>query len=455
MKWMCAAVLCAAGLASAQVGPVPTVRIDAASRFQTIQGFGVNFNGTYFREGQAPLIDMLVDDLGATMFRLDPYGLTNWETLNDNDDPKVINWEYFNDRYSIPAFEASWAAARYLNHKGIRPFLTLSGTAPDWMMDITPPSQPGKDRQTHLKPSMYDEFAETAVSMLLYARHKARVDFEYFSPLNETDCAPREGPGVTKEEMPRLLTAIAKRMQSEGLGDVRLVVCDQCGTTADFFSPILATPEVMKMTGAMSLHSYGKESIAPQVERVRASKYPYVPVWLTEYGDLNDRDFAAANEFDNFSLTASERAIRALNEGATVALFWDAYDNFHEHDQRMTYYGLVKNTDHIYTPKKRYYAAKQLYHFVRPGAQRIALKADIPGLTAAAFYDGASDSIIVVGVKRGGPDWIRFEGAPGAGWEAWQTTREVNCAKTKTAGGSLNVWLPGDTVFTLVGKVSK
>jgi hypothetical protein len=59
---------------------------------------------------------------------------------------------------------------------------------------------------------------------------------------------------------------------------------------------------------------------------------------------------------------AAGRALRALNEGATVALFWDAYDNFYEHDQRMTYYGLIKNTDHIY-------AAQQLYHFVRVTCQ--------------------------------------------------------------------------------------
>src|SRR5947207_1014506 len=101
------------------------ITIDLAQRFQYIDGFGVNFNGTYFRDAQKPMIDMLIDDLGATIFRLDPYGLTNWEAVNDNNDPQDMNWEYYNDRYSIPAFEASWAAARYLNSRGIRPLLAL------------------------------------------------------------------------------------------------------------------------------------------------------------------------------------------------------------------------------------------------------------------------------------------------------------------------------------------
>ena len=50
---------------------------------------------------------MLIDDLRATIFRLDPYGISNWESENDNDDADVMNWEYYNDRYSIPTFEAS------------------------------------------------------------------------------------------------------------------------------------------------------------------------------------------------------------------------------------------------------------------------------------------------------------------------------------------------------------
>jgi hypothetical protein len=111
------------------------ITVDSSQRYQYIDGFGVNFSGTYFRESQKPMIDMLIDDLGATIFRLDPYGLINWEAANDNDDPNVMNWEYYNDRYSMPAFEASWAAARYLNSRGIRPYLTLSGLPPEWMLD--------------------------------------------------------------------------------------------------------------------------------------------------------------------------------------------------------------------------------------------------------------------------------------------------------------------------------
>jgi hypothetical protein len=79
------------------------VTIDPREQFQVIEGFGLNFTGPYFRDDQKPMFDMLINDLGATMFRVVPYLVySNWEETNDNDDPSVMNWEYYNDRYSTP-----------------------------------------------------------------------------------------------------------------------------------------------------------------------------------------------------------------------------------------------------------------------------------------------------------------------------------------------------------------
>jgi hypothetical protein len=261
------------------------VTVDPSRRFQMIDGFGVNFNGTYFRDAQKPMIDMLLDDLGATIFRLDPYGLSNWEVVNDNDDPNVMNWEYYNDRYSIPTFEASWAAARYLNSRGIQPFLTLSGIAPDWMLDDKAPpprhkvcnssggmSHPGMSKPAHLNPAMYEEFAEEVVSLAVYARTKARINFQYFGPFNETDCYPAEGPRIDPDEAPKVLDAIARRLKKEGLGDLKLTVADQAIITNNYIGPILEDPELMKQVAVFTFHTYGENSVGAQLERVKASQ---------------------------------------------------------------------------------------------------------------------------------------------------------------------------------------
>ncbi|HVN77670.1 MAG TPA: glycosyl hydrolase [Terriglobia bacterium] len=445
------------------------ITVDPNQRFQEVDGFGVNFNGPYFRETQKPMVDMLIDDLGATIFRLDAFGfdLSNWEQVNDNDDPNVMNWEYYNDRYSIPNFEASWAAGRYLNSKGARILLTAIGIVPDWMLDDKAPpprhkvcsnsSKPSKP--DHLNPAMYEEFGEMLTSMAFYARHKAHVDFEYLSPFNETDCYPAEGPRIDPEEASRVLEVLARRMKKEGLGDVKLVAVDQAIVSTDYISPILENSELMKQIGAFSFHTYGEESVGPQVDRVSRSKYPHTRVWLTEYGDLNDRDKSFENEWKNQSLKSMQRALRALNQGATVALFWDAFDNLELCEMRPSFYGLMRNDDHHYSPKKRYFATKQLYHFVRPGARRIASSSDVPGVISSAFLNGSPESIIVVGVKQGGPSQVQIT-VPAAKqapviWELYQTTRTLDCRQMgsfSAINGVVQLELPDEAIFTLVGK---
>jgi O-glycosyl hydrolase len=452
---------------AAQPSALAHITLQPAERYQFIQGFGVNYTGPYFRDDQKPMFDMLIKDLGATMFRVVPYLVySNWEETNDNDDPNVMNWEYYNDRYSTPIFEATWNGLRFLNSRGIRPVIGIMGPVPDWMLDDhwTPPKHKvcqTDSKQRALKPSMYDEFAEMVVSMVMYARNKAGIDFEYFSPFNETDCYPPEGPRIDPEEAPKVLAAVARRLKKEGLGDIRLTPADQAVITNDYISGILADPELMQQVGAFTLHTYGENSVGPQVERVAGSMYAHMPVWLTEYGDLNDRDKTAGNDWKNFSLAANRRALTALNQGASAVFFFDAFDDYEECARRLTFYGLFRSADHIYAPRKRYYATRQLYHFVKPGAQRIGAVSDTPGLTVSAFFDGSANSLVVVGVKEGGPRKIDLvlRGAEAfEPFDLYMTTPTLDCQKIATVSsqdGAAKLDLPDEAVFTLVGGLKK
>ncbi|HSB16845.1 MAG TPA: hypothetical protein VLE22_20505 [Bryobacteraceae bacterium] len=458
--------LCTARALSGQA-PAPSNRItiDPAKQFQVIEGFGLNYTGPYFRNDQKPMFDMLVKDLGASMFRVVAYFVySDWESTNDNDDPHSANWEYYNSRYSNPVFEATWNGLRHLNSMGIRPVLALMGPVPDWMVEEgTPPPQhkvcQSSSKLGRLKPEMYDEFAETVVTMAAYARRKAGVDFDLFSPFNETDCYPPEGPRVDPDEVAKVLTAVARRMNQEGLGDVRLAVADHAIITTDYISPVLKDADLMKQVGAFTVHTYGEDSVGPHVKNVARSAFRNVPVWLTEYGDLNDQDQTFENEWKRYSLGANRRALTALNQGAGALFYFNAFDDYEECARRLTYYGLFRSAGQVYSPKKRYYATKQLYHFVKPGARRIAVTTDAQGVTISAFQDGESDSLVVVGVKQGGPNRLKItlpapSRAPRS-WDLYMTTHLLDCRKVQTiqnAGPSLEIELPDEAVFTLTGR---
>jgi len=438
------------------------VKLDPSTRYQEVQGFGINYTGPYFRNDQKRMFDKLIDDLGVTMFRVVPYLVySNWEET-----PGPKNSEYWNDRYSTPIFEATWNGLRYLNSRGIRPMISLMGPVPAWMTDANPPPPQHKvcqDKvapalQGHLSPAHYDAFAEEVVTMVEYARTQAHVDLDYFSPFNETDCYPPEGPRIDPDEAPKVLDAVARRLKQAGLGDVRLAVPENAVITNDYTGPILKDDELMKQVGAFAFHTYGEDSVGPQVERVQASKYARIPVWLTEYGDLNDEDKTFDNQWKNFSLAANRRALTALNQGATAIFYFDVFDDYEECARRLCFYGLFRSASHVYSPKKSYYATRQLYHFVRPGWRRIRVTAEAPGLTLSAFQGPTSDDMVLVGVKEGGPNHLSIELPPSstslASWKLYETTRELDCEPVGTLpvrDGRAEIDLPAEAVFTLVG----
>ena len=76
-----------------------------------------------------------------------------------------------------------------------------------------------------------------------------------------------------------------------------------------------------------------------------------------------------------------------MNDGAQALFYFDLFDDYEECARRETYYGLFRAADHLYTPRKRYFATRQLYHFVRPGARRIAATVDSAALTVSSFLD--------------------------------------------------------------------
>jgi hypothetical protein len=123
----------------------------------------------------------------------------------------------------------------------------------------------------------------------------------------------------------------------------------------------------------------------------------------------------------------------------------------------MTYYGLLRNSDRHYAPKKRYYAAKQLFRFVRPGTRRVDTRSDTPGLTVSAFRGEAPGSLVVVGVKEGGPDRVRVvvpASAAPTSWTLHATTATLDCADlgpVPLRDGGAEIILPGEAIFTLVG----
>jgi len=417
-----------------------TLTLNCQRTHQTMEGFGANINPVgHWYDGQLiPALDKLIDDLGASLFRLDPYGFTNWIDPDGRADRTILHSETYTRIYRSQPFQDAWAMARYFNRKGVRFILNVSGIVPRWMC--------GPDGKTL---SDLEAYADLLTSLAWWARKEEDLRFDLFGPFNETDLGPPEGPVVAPADAARVLELLAARFERVGLGDIGFVAVDQGHYNLDYLQPIAASEKLREKVAAAGMHCYSDFSLTAVRDFIIQNKLNW-SYWLTEYGDL---DQSGEREWE-VALLSTRRLLRGLLDGVQAAMVWDAYDNWHGHDDSWSLYGLLRTgSKRRYTPKKRYYAAKQIYRFVPPGAVRIDTSSDDPDLLATAFQTLQGD-LTLVGLNERGPlrlD-VTIEGSSaGKMLRFLLTSRSEDCNLVGEfpLGERFRLTIPGESIFTL------
>jgi hypothetical protein len=136
--------------------PEPVLRlpvtVDGATRFQEMDGFGVNVTPAQWRDGALrPTLDLLVDDLGTSIVRLDCYGKADWLDPAKRGEDGRWPEAYLAEVYRFRVFTECWDTCRHLGAKGVDVHLNVSGRIPAaWA---------GPDGQTLVD---FDAYAEAA-----------------------------------------------------------------------------------------------------------------------------------------------------------------------------------------------------------------------------------------------------------------------------------------------------
>ncbi|MDZ7372164.1 MAG: hypothetical protein ONB12_13465, partial [candidate division KSB1 bacterium] len=379
---------------------------------------------------------------------------------------------YLAQIYSAPIFRDAWAAFRYLNEKGVQPHFNVSGRIP--------PQFAGPDGQRLVD---FDGYAEMIASMLKWARVKEGLKFSLLAPFNETDLGFPEGPKLLPEDVLPAVRAVVRRLDAAGLSDIKLILLCDSTPNLEKIAPILAESALRSRVHAFSTHTYGnggdedggwwfleKSPYARFVEAVRNSPYADAGIWMSEYGDL---DQTGEVEF-GIAWRSTRRLMKALADGFTCAMVWDAYDNFHKHDNAWTTYGLLAYDaeTRLYLPKPRYYAAQQIFKYVRPGMVRIGIttpdfdekqtyavfKSPLKHLRLLAFITPDRRDLTLVGMSTIESD-VRLQidvSALSLSAEAeiiyYRTSRKEQfkkCAGATLRSGILEAVVPENSIFTL------
>jgi O-glycosyl hydrolase len=406
------------------------LRINGAERFQQLDGFGMNINTAWWYDGKygdasvvQPAIDQLIDSLGVTIFRA-VIEETDWEEINDNNDPDTFNWDYYNKVFSDARFKGVWNTLHYLNSRGITKGLILSfmGGPPAAKPLATPnPKRSwmgGTDYS--INQSMEDEFVESIAALLYYARHTAKVQFTLVSPLNETEQVSDakstdhpdgvvEGPNMPDAvQIARVIKKLAKKLDVLGMSDIRFVAPDAAGDHlfATCMDEMVKDSYLMSKLACWGVHAYGNNAKNYR-NIIGKAENPNKSFWVTETAGFGNM-------------------LGQLEDNAKAYIFWDGFDCVYQHARRNGYGDNAPNdwvfwqpddgkpmleyipSTKSWTPRKQFFEFAQLYNFVRPGAMRIGSRDNDSSLIVHSFIN-LDGQLVVVGYNSG-KDTINING---------------------------------------------
>ncbi|HEX8041591.1 MAG TPA: hypothetical protein VF490_20730 [Chryseosolibacter sp.] len=436
------------------------LQVDASKKFQRIDGFGVNANTRSWNGKElVPALDLLLDSLHATVWRVIVESVEKWEEVNDNDDPFVFNWEYYNNLYETPKFQKVWEMIRYLNEHGVTDNLMINfmGFAPPWMGNKV------------IDGEREDEFVEMIVSFFHYAIKTRHLKFGLIAPTNESEHHKySEGPHLTAEQHTRILRKLIDRMETLGImGNIRIVAPDNANTgiaLKEFIPAMMRDSVVMSKVAHLGFHSYGGY-FAGLKEWVHDSPYPRSTFWFTEWNAwCNGCDEGILGEYNYpFAAKSIGFLLDLLKNGAQAAIAWEAYDSYYEHHapSLFSYWGILAYDpeNRTYHPRKNFYAFQQVSRFVMPGAWQVSASATGDSLAVVAFYHPESKTVTIVGVNRRKKALTlnaSLKNLPGIRkLEMYHTDSVVNVQHDRPVairGESAKVVVPADCIFTLTGR---
>ncbi len=445
-----------------------------------MDGFGVNINPAWWYNGSytdakvvQPAIDLLVDSLGATIFRAVIEEI-DWEEVNDDNDPNHFNWDYYNKVFSDTRFTGVWNTLRYLNQKGITDGLVISfmGAAP-----AAPPlAEPDPKRSWmggidySIKETMEDELVESQAAFLYYMRNTEKIKFSLVSPMNETDIVGMttnaehplglvEGPNISDAvQYVRVVRKLAKKLDSIGMNDIRFVAPDAGGEKLFFgvLDEMVKDSYLMNKLACWGVHQYGNDA-GNFLNRIKLSPYPTKPFWVTETARIS-------------------HMLGQLDDNASSYIFWDGFDCVYQHGRRNGY-GSVPPNDWVFwfgpkdgtplieyipatqswKPRKQFYEHAQLMKFIKPGSVRIGVTGQDSTLSAYAFCN--PDGKLVITGKNNSNRTITVNGIFSnlpvlKNMKLIYTDSIANLTNGKeiiVSGKSFKASVPAESVFTITG----
>lgn len=386
------------------------VNIDLSKKYQQMEGFG-GFGAMKEYWAQGPFVtdafvSTLINDLGLTILRDNL--TTSFEPVNDNSDPFNTDLTKFNISNSVNGLDEPLSEhLDYLSKMkaaGLQKLIVSVWSPAVWMKYN---SQLGNGTQNQnsapaytnnptgtinqLKPSMYDEFAEMCVAYIRIIKQQTGLDIYALSIQNEPRFSQFYSSCVYDGNAMRdLLKVVGKRFKDEGLA-TKLFLPEDVGYlqgVESMITPTLADPVARQYADIIAVHGYDLDGVTAASTSAQTWEAMYSwgaqydkPLWMTETSGYE-------NTFDG-AMKLAKAMYTAIKFGKISAwLHWSLSTT------TLDGYSLMSSSGE---KSKRYFASKNFYKYIRPGAiRRDANTAEGNSIYTLAFQNDTDNTVSLI-----------------------------------------------------------
>jgi len=416
--------------------------VDTLTKYQKIRGFGTFQNSSRF-------IDTYTTDMGASAMRLG-FISNQFEPVNDNNDPLVTDLSKFNRN----VFD--WNYLRAVRDRGVEDFVLTSWSPPSWMKGNLSLDYMSAGAETNcdntdnkLEYRYYDEFAEMMVAFCKVFKEEMGIELTGIGLQNEPVFhEPYASAILDIPHFVQLIKVVGPRLVAEGLSTKIYMpeqVFSQGGNSmAAYIDGLQADPIANSYCTTIATHGYAADGVGAGI--------PDFTKWATMFNNCKEGAYPKElwmTETDAPAITFND-ALYMANAiyGSLVAGNVSHWTTWSFQD---TYFNMKANK-----PTMTFYASKNFFKFIRPGATRISsVTSTNPYVIGSSFLNNKAHggNLVSVLINNGTvPYSIKLSGTnlPGQ-YDVYQTTEALNFEKVKSIIISDIVLLPARSVTTLVG----
>ena len=459
-------------LAAIQTCPAANVQltIDSSQHFQTIEGFGTClYLGAAHPYDQAWYQDLYARDLGASIVRME---LTPWVLGQDVTNPVPLGDDIeANIRkmdFSSAGGPSAAAFIRAVNRRKLDRMLLIGSlwTPPHWMKTGDELRFGHNSGGGHLKMDAdnLQQFGRYVAAYVLGFGRYCGVPFYAVSIQNELMFKePYNSCQYTPQEYHDAIRAVGLAFEEYGVR-TKIMGPESIAPLGNFFTDkqmgwIDAVESDPATAGFLSLFcghgcGDGPGDLRDYWQMIRAFGRES---WVTEWsGEQPDWIHADKNGKPDGALAMAVHLNQMLSDGSdSAAAYWQCSDG----GANLSIQNLMGNTPESAQNSAKFAVARQFFRFIRPGAIRVAVTPDAPGLTASAFIHMQNRTLTIELVNTRMSDQsvlIRLPDQPAIGqFAVYRSTATERCAARPdltASDGAIEMTIPAEAVVTLYGQ---